>query len=249
MSFSCVKCNCDARSYSQKLFRVLRQRKQNRVLKKCDNISYAFISEFSKREFFKRHKPIPEERQYFLPNMINFDDARTRVACEDNDTFLFVGGLTEVKGIRNFCAAVTEAGVKGIVIGQGPLREELEAAYPNIDFVGWKKKDEMLPYLQKTRCLIFSSLWYETLGLTPLEMMAYGIPVLASNLCAATDYIDKDWHYEGKSVEALVEKIRWVQSLDLKEVSENIFNSFDVENYSTKKHLATLISIYNNLLS
>ena len=41
--------------------------------------------------------------------MIDFEENRYRVKCEDNDTYLFIGGLTEVKGIRQFCEAVTKA--------------------------------------------------------------------------------------------------------------------------------------------
>ena len=136
MSAKCVLCNCDARSYPQKLFRVLRQRRQNKNIRKCKNISYIFISQFSKREFLKRYNKIPQGKQYFLSNMINFPEHRERVKCEENDSYLFIGGITEIKGIRLFCEAVTKANVKAIVIGQGILSDELEKRYPNIEFVG-----------------------------------------------------------------------------------------------------------------
>lgn len=248
MSLSCLACNCDARSYPQKLFRVARQRKQNAVLRKCNNVSYAFISQFSKREFLKRYDKIAENKRFFLTNLVNFEKDRFRIPCENNDTFLFIGGLTEVKGVRLFCEAATQAQVKAVVIGQGVLKKELEQAYPNIEFVGWKNKAEMLPYLEKTRCLVFPSIWYETMGLTPLEVMAYGVPVICSNLNAASEYVSTDFLYDGTSVSALTEKIRKAKTMDIKPVSEEIFCSFDQEKYSKETYIQNAINIYEELL-
>lgn len=248
MSTKCICCNCDARSYLQKLFRVVRQYKQNRNIRKRKNISYIFISEFSKREFFKRYNKIPESQQYFLPNMINFPSKRERVKCEENDTYLFIGGITEVKGIRIFCEAVTSANVKGVVIGQGILKDELEKKYPNVAFVGWKSKEEMEPYIQKARCLIFPSLWYEVSPLTPLEVMAYGIPVLCSDLNAASSLINNEETgllYYGSDVMNLRELINLTQGYEkIKLLSMKIFNNFEKLVQSRDKYIENLMSIY-----
>lgn len=252
MSIKCLACNCDSRSYPQKLFRIVRQWKQNENIRKCDNISYIFISEFSKREFLKRYDKIPESKQYFLTNMIHFDENRFRVECEKNDTFLFIGGLTEGKGVRLFCEAVSRVGVKAVVIGQGLLKDELETQYPNVEFVGWKTKAEMLPYLQKTRCLVFPSIWYETLGLVPLEAMAYGIPVICSDLNAASDYIEDNENgfiYHGKSVEALVESLGRAKSDEnIGEISRKTFENFEEDKYSKKTYVRGLVGILEEVL-
>ena len=251
MSLKCVLGNCDARSYPQKLFRVLRQHIQNKNIRRRKNISYIFISEFSKREFLKRYNKIPESKQYFLPNMINFPEKRERVKCEENDIYLFIGGLTEVKGIRIFCEAVTKAQVKAVVIGQGILRDELEKRYPDIEFVGWKSKDEMIPYLHQARCLIFPSIWYETMGLTVLEVMAYGIPVICSDQCAASEYIvdgKTGYIYDGRSIEALSENINKIKNItNVKQMSSTVYSMFDVNNFSPDKYVKSLLDIYGEI--
>ena len=251
MSLKCVLGNCDARSYPQKLFRVLRQHIQNKNIRRRKNISYIFISEFSKREFLKRYNKIPESKQYLLPNMINFPEKRERVKCEENDIYLFIGGLTEVKGIRIFCEAVTKAQVKAVVIGQGILRDELEKRYPDIEFVGWKSKDEMIPYLHQARCLIFPSIWYETMGLTVLEVMAYGIPVICSDQCAASEYIvdgKTGYIYDGRSIEALSENINKIKNItNVKQMSSTVYSMFDVNNFSPDKYVKSLLDIYGEI--
>ncbi len=251
MSLSCIACNCDVRSYPQKLFRVLRQRKQNKNIRKSDNISYIFISDFAKKQFCRRYDKIPEDKRYFLQNPIEFDADRTRVACENNDEYLFVGRVSQEKGIRIFCEGVTKAGAKATVVGDGDLKEELEKQYPDIQFVGWKTKAEMAPYIQRARCLIFPSIWYETFGLTAMEGMAYGLPVLCSDVTATSDYVENGKNgilYKGTSADALCETIKACENNDkVKNMSVACFDAFDEEKYSLKKYTQKLIGIFNSL--
>ncbi len=248
MSPRCRICNCDSRNYAYKIFRVLRQSKQNRIIRKCKNLNFIFISEFSKTQFLRRFGDLPENKQYFLPNPTDFANERKRVKCENNETYLFIGSITEIKGIRTFCEAVTKAGVKATVIGEGMLKAEMQAAYPDIEFVGWKTKTEMLPYIKQVRCLIFPSIWYEAAPLTPLEIMAYGIPVICSDKNAAKDYIEDGitgYIYNGTNTDELVYAIMKTLNTDIKEISEKTFESFDKNRYSEKEYILCLIKIYN----
>ena len=47
MTFDCIKTNCDSRNFLFKIYRVIRQYIQNSNLKKCKNINYISISNFS----------------------------------------------------------------------------------------------------------------------------------------------------------------------------------------------------------
>ncbi len=249
MSFRCVTCNCDTRSYAQKAFRVLRQRRQNKNIFTCKHLSYIFISEFSQTQFLKRYGGIAEHKRYFLQNPVVFDENRSRVPCESNAEYLFIGRLAEEKGIRLFCEGVTKANVKAIVVGDGELRAELQEKYPQIEFVGWKTKAEMLPYLQRARCLIFPSICYETFGLTAMEGMAYGIPVLCSDLTAASDYVqdgENGFIYAGKDVIGLCEAIaRCNVDARVEEMSRNAFETFDADTYALEGYTKKLTAIFN----
>lgn len=249
MSAKCLLCNCDARSYTQKLFRVWRQHRQNKNIRKNKYISYAFISEFSKREFLKRYNKITQERQYFLPNLVNIDQNRFRIECEKNSMYLFIGGITEVKGIRIFCEAVTKAEVPAVVIGEGILKEELQSKYPNIKFVGWKSKEEMLPYLQKTRCLIFPSIWYEAMGLVPLEVMAYGIPVICSNLNAASEYVPAKLCYNGTSDGLKSRIIDTMNDEIVKSVGADLYEYILGYQFGGVSYLKNIFKIYNEVIT
>lgn len=249
LSPSCLFCNCDSRSYPQKVFRIIRQVVQNINIRPRKNISYIFISDFSKNQFLRRYNRIPIEKQYFLTNMIHFSEERYRVKCEENKAFIFIATVSELKGIRQFCEAVTRVGVPAIVVGDGDLREEMEFKYPNIDFVGWKTKEEMLPYIEKSRCLIFPSIWYEGSPLTTLEVMSYGLPVICSDLNAGSEHILDErtgYLYNGNDIQSLIEKINTCSDDKIiAEMSQRVYENFDVEKYSARRYLSELLNIYN----
>lgn len=253
LSASCLLCNCDSRSYLQKLFRVLRQWRQNHNIRRRKNISYIFISKFAKREFLRRYDRIPESCCYFLTNTIRFAQDRSRVACEDHETYLYMGGISEHKGIRVFCEAVTAAKVSATVLGTGILEAELRQKYPNIRFEGWKSKEEMLPYIKEARCLVFPSIYYEASPLTPLEVMAWGVPVICADLNAASENIrdgENGILYAGADgARALVDAIeRSRDDEGLRRMSEYLFAHFDAERYSESTYLRGLLQIYNEVL-
>ena len=150
--------------------------------------------------------------------------------------------MSEEKGVRIFCEAVHNSGVNGVVIGDGPLLAELETAYPEIIFTGWLDKSQILEWLKKTRCLIFPSVWYEVSPLVPPEVNAYGIPVIASDCNAATDNASFVYH----SSEELEDIMRLVNTLDIKALSEEIYNSFDES--VTTNYADNLMKIYESPL-
>ena len=104
------------------------------------SVGYIFISEFSKRQLLRRMNA--PKNQFMLHNPIYFGK-RFRVEAENNSVFLFIGRTDPEKGIRNFCEAIHNTKVKGVVIGDGILKEELEAQYPGIKFTGWLSKEQI----------------------------------------------------------------------------------------------------------
>ncbi len=235
MSMKCVLSNCDARHYYHKIWRVIRQYVQNKSLREKSGMGYIFISEFSKRQLLKR-MPVPKN-QYFVHNPIYFTD-RYRIKAENNSNFLFIGRLAPEKGVLHFCKAVHDTGVKGVVIGDGSLRAELESQYPEITFTGWLDKEHILEWLKKTRCLVFPSVLYEVSPLVPFEVNAYGIPVIASDCNAASDNAAFVYHSQ-EELEAL---IRQVNSQDIRQLSEETYNNFDET--STRNYVDNLLNVY-----
>lgn len=250
LSRSCIFCNCDSRHYYHKIWRTMRQIVQNRNIRSNTKLGYIFISDMSRTELKKR-LDIPKN-QFYLTNPIHFEK-RVAVNAEKNELYLFIGRIAEEKGIRLFCKAVLKAGVEAAVIGDGPLRDELQKQFGNrILFTGWLDHTKIYEYLLQTRCLIFPSRWLETFAMTPLEVQAMGIPSIVPDRCCACEHVRN-----GKSgivfhigdLDDLVNKIKLLSNdIFTQKLSNYAFNTFNEETYSKSNYIEKLLKIYNEML-
>lgn len=241
----CLFCNCDKRNYLQKIYRDVRQLFLNVTLKKTKpNVIY--ITEFSKN-ILKPFLNFPKH-EFYLENHVEFPH-RSKVKIKDNKKYLFIGRMSGEKAPELFCEAITRANVEGIVIGAGPQLERLRDKYENIQFTGWLSSDEMGKYINQARCLIVSSKWYETMGLTVLEMQARGIPCIVPDRCAASEYVEHKKNgliYKIGNISSLINAINVTKDDKLIEKwGDYFYDHFDEQRYSMERHINELIDIYN----
>lgn len=244
LSVACLKCNCDARNYPQKLWRCIRQAKQNSVIRHNDNVNYVFISPYQEKQLLRR---IPEvKHKYLVKNPINVG-VRMQIEAEKNSDFVYIGRLSGEKGPQLFCEAVTKAGVHGIVIGKGILEEELKQQYQNIEFAGWQNKEQISERLKRTRALIFPTLWYEGSPLTVPEVQAHGIPCIVTDCSSAIDDIVQGEN--GEIVSANADEMatainRFKDDEYIRKLSRNTYQMFDERRGSEKWYVDNLMNIY-----
>ena len=244
-SLQCMLCNCDKRNYFHKMYRNIRQCVQTVVLKKAKPVPI-YITKFSEKKissFFPYRSDF-----YRVTNHVENFRTGNRVAAEENESYLYIGRVSEEKGLDLFCEAVTRLNKKACVIGDGPLLDSFRKKYPQIDFVGWKTSEEMRPYIHKTRCLIVSSRWYETMGLTIVEMQQYGIPCIVPEQCAGSEYIVNNRTgllYEIGDIESLMKAIRLTESDCLVQtISRSIHSTLDMEPFLLGNHCDVLTGVY-----
>lgn len=237
MSLQCIKCNCDSRSYKHKLFRIIRQVMQDKYVRNNQNIKYIYISKFS---LSKMQRLLESQYFYYLHNPIDGYEI-DRIDAIHNDRYLFIGRISPEKGADIFCKAIHQLNLKGVVIGDGLLKEKLSKEYPDIEFVGWKTKKEIVPYIKQARCLIFPSKWYEGAPLTTEECLNVGIPCIVSNECAAVDQINEGvngYIFKSEDVNDLIKCINKIHYLE--------WDQFDMNKskYTMNEYLDELIKIY-----
>mgnify|MGYP000927483460 CR=1 FL=1 len=96
----------------------------------------------------------------------------------DENYFLIVSRLQEYKRIDLAVEAFNELGLPLIIIGDGPERKRLESiARDNVKFLGRQPDEVVKEHYGKCRAFIFPG--EEDFGITPLEAMASGRPVIA----------------------------------------------------------------------
>lgn len=90
--------------------------------------------------------------------------------------FLYVGRIAPEKNIEAFLAL--ELPGEKRVVGDGPQREALQAAYPQVQFLGYRHGAELAQAYRQASVLVFPSRT-DTYGLVMLEALACGTPVAA----------------------------------------------------------------------
>jgi glycosyltransferase involved in cell wall biosynthesis len=113
-----------------------------------------------------------------------------RVQAEANRTVFFVGRLETDKGVDVLARAARKAGSDLCVIGDGPLRESLEAAHPEARFLGWRNRADIARLVGDCRLFVLPSRWRETFGLVALEAALSGVPVVTSRHALITGEIE-----------------------------------------------------------
>ncbi len=102
--------------------------------------------------------------------------------------FLIISTITPYKKIDLAVQLFNKIGKELVIIGDGSHLEYLKSiAMPNVKFLGFLPDQEAANYLQKCRALIFPG--EEDFGITPVEAMACGKPVLAYGVGGALETV------------------------------------------------------------
>ncbi|MBU0806491.1 glycosyltransferase family 4 protein [Pseudomonas spirodelae] len=100
--------------------------------------------------------------------------------------FLYVGRIAPEKNIEAFLALDLPGEQR--VVGDGPLREALQAAYPQVRFLGYQHGQALAEAFQSASVLVFPSRT-DTYGLVMLEALACGTPVAAFPVAGPLDVL------------------------------------------------------------
>jgi len=113
------------------------------------------------------------------PYRVDAGGAREPVAGVEPGYWLLIGRLVNYKNVDIVLQAMSKRpDDRLVVLGQGPLRSTLEAQAPsNCTFIESVSEQGLNWLLYSCRGLLAAS--YEDLGLTPIEAMAFGHPVVA----------------------------------------------------------------------
>lgn len=107
-----------------------------------------------------------------------------------SDYFLIVSRLSRYKNIELAVKTFNQLNERLLIIGAGPERKRLaKIANKNIRFLGFKSDQVVRSYYSRARAFIFPQ--EEDFGLTPIEAMASGVPVIALKKAAQLKLLPK----------------------------------------------------------
>ena len=145
------------------------------------------------------------------------DAKRFKLTERKEDFYLVVGRQVPYKRVDLAVQACTEMNKRLIVIGEGSEHEALKKmAGPTIEFKGRLSDKETAEYYAKAKAFLFTA--EEDFGITPLEAMACGTPVIAFGKGGATETV-KDgitgFFFDRQTPESLMNAIQRFEKVRL----------------------------------
>ncbi|CAN2048112.1 Glycosyl transferase family 1 [Candidatus Magnetomoraceae bacterium gMMP-1] len=210
-----------------------------------------------KNEKLQKKHPVTKDREFIMKKPY----------------YLFVGRLSAEKGcdllIRAWHSLVSgshfsPSNFQLLIIGDGPERCSLEKLVKqlaadkqqplpetSIHFLGRQPREITLAFMERSKFLVFPSLWHETFGLTVLEAGMQCVPALISAPTATSSMI-LNWTngllFNTGQVNDLADKMMWAfsHSKEIKQMGFNAKRDFE-QKYSGKVNYNQLIAIYERV--
>lgn len=165
----------------------------------------------------------------------------------DEPYFLILSRLVKYKRIDLAVKAFNELGLPLVIIGDGEERESLQQmAKSNIKFLGRQPDEAIKDYYAKCRGFIFPG--EEDFGITPLEAMASGRPVIAFGKGGALETVVENktgLFFKEQTMDSLVEAVKKFEtiSFDKNEIRahaykwDEMFFKEKIQKFIEEKHI------------
>jgi glycosyltransferase involved in cell wall biosynthesis len=225
---------------------------------KINELINVFISpsKFLRRKFIEYG--FDSNKIVVIPHSIDISHLNGDI--EDHGYYLYVGRISEEKGIKTLIDATLKEGqTKLKIVGGGPLMAEL-INYVNIndkkgliEILGHRDRNEVFDLLRKCRFLVLPSECYESFGYVVLEAFASSKPVVASKIGAISELIDNGidgFLFKPKDISSLSEIISFLNKYPekAKEMGLNAYNKIKIK-YNPENQYNQLINIYKKTLA
>lgn len=190
---------------------------------------------------------IPTDRIRVIPNFLEPDPGPEHGSREG---FLYVGRLSEEKGIGPLLRAA--ANLRGIlrVAGDGPLVPEVieSARKGHVEYLGPIGRSSVIDEMRRAVALVVPSVWFEAFPVVVLEAYATGTPVLASRIGSLAEIVEEGVtgvFARADDASDLADRLRWAgHHLDEMRVMGATARERYETQYRGPAHLAALLDTY-----
>jgi glycosyltransferase involved in cell wall biosynthesis len=179
-----------------------------------------------------------------------------RHAPSGSRQIVFAGRLVPSKGVERLVAAWAAAatdldGLELVIVGDGPLREQLERDAPRgVRFLGARPLDETRELIKDARAFAFPSEWLEPFGLVLLEAMAAGTPIFGTDTASTGDIVGEAGRLaHAGSTRQLADVLRAARDDTLVDELGTAARARYLARYTPEANLPQLEAIYERALS
>jgi glycosyltransferase involved in cell wall biosynthesis len=198
---------------------------------------------------------IPEEKLTWLPSFTHIEQYEPRYGGDDY--FVYIGRLSEEKGLLTLVEAVD--GFKGtlVVVGDGPVRPVLEQMVQtrglhNVRVIGPRSGQELIDIQRNARFSVIPSEWYENCPRSCIESFATGTPVIGARIGGIPEMVDDGQTgllFTPFSRQELRTKIEYLFDRDDESARMGRQARHKAEQeYGARSHVRRLMTIYDDVL-
>lgn len=190
-----------------------------------------FMAEKMRQGGFEENKLVP------LCNFINIEKCKRTDSYKKGDYYCYVGRLSHEKGIKTLIEAANRLPYRLVVIGGGPLMDELQnMANDNIEFAGFKQWADIKQLVGGARFSVIPSEWYENNPLSVIEAECLGTPVLGARIGGIPELINEGttgMTFTSKNANDLKNKIQqmWNASFDYQQIAQEAMQRYNADEY------------------
>ncbi|MDO9551116.1 glycosyltransferase family 4 protein [Rhodonellum sp.] len=175
---------------------------------------------------------------------------------------VFIGRLSKTKGVHYFIKVglevlKTHKAVIFDIIGDGHDRALFEKMIPdnlknNFHFAGWKSPKDISEILQRGYMMIFPSIYPEAFGISGIEAMMHGKPVVGFDVGGVSTWLKNDetgYLVKVKDIKSMTEKVKiLLDDSDLYLKMSKEARRTAIKEFSPEIHIKKLLEIYNKAL-
>jgi glycosyltransferase involved in cell wall biosynthesis len=204
-------------------------------------------SRFARAKFIEAG--VPENRISIKPNFIPDPGVHNQVLSKQRTGVLYVGRLSQEKGLRTLIEAWRDLTIPLRIAGDGPQMDELRDTAPDsVALLGRLTSEQVYAEMARAALLVMPSNCFEGLPVTLIEALACGLPVAASRIGALQEVV-----LEGKTGRTFepgnaIDLTRTMRSMladpdGLADMSRAARTCYE-ENYTAATNLEMLLAIY-----
>lgn len=193
--FSCVRNRCVMDSLAKSALSAF-ENKVHRSRGIYDVIQYLIMpSEFYRQKFLAAgYAP---ERLAHIPNFLNLAPLEDAAREKKAPYILYVGRLSEEKGLRTLLRAAEGADIPLRIAGTGPMEEEIKAllrqpSFSRVRLLGFLEGPALMDEICGASALILPSEWYENGPYAAIEALRCARPLIGSRIGGITEMIGKN---------------------------------------------------------
>ena len=185
LSIGCLSCECQNQKWRHKLPKLTAHFGNKHLLKLYQKADlFIAVSQLNSRTL-EPHLP----KKPVIVNYPHSYPTAKEMGENDGTEFAFIGRLVPEKAPDTFLEAAKLAGVSAVIIGGGPMEESLRRDHPEARFTGWLSDQPLKEEMKRIRAMVIPSRWRETFGLSVVDAIHRGIPVISTTNVGASEVV------------------------------------------------------------